>query len=48
MDTLVALGATAAYLWSVFALFLMTDAQMRGDHAAVMTYMDEFISSLRR
>ena len=42
MDTLVALGATAAYLWSVFALFLMTDAQMRGDHAAVMTYMDEF------
>ena len=42
MDTLVALGATAAFSWSVVALFLMTDAQMRGDHAAVMVYMDEF------
>ncbi len=42
MDTLVALGATAAFAWSVFALFLMTDAQMRGDHASIMVYMDEF------
>ena len=42
MDTLVALGATAAFVWSVVALFLMTDAQMRGDMHGVMTYMDEF------
>lgn len=42
MDTLVALGATAAFAWSVDALFLMTDAQMRGDMHGVMTYMDEF------
>ena len=42
MDTLVALGATAAFGWSVVALFLMTDAQMRGDMHGVMTYMDEF------
>lgn len=42
MDTLVALGATAAFAWSVVALFLMTDAQMRGDMHGVMTYMDEF------
>ena len=42
MDTLVALGATAAYGWSVAALFMMTDAQVKGDMAGVMTYMDEF------
>lgn len=42
MDTLVALGATAAFAWSVVVLFLMTDAQMRGDMHGVMTYMDEF------
>lgn len=42
MDTLVALGAMAAFAWSVVALFLMTDAQMRGDMHGVMTYMDEF------
>ena len=42
MDTLVALGATAAFAWSVGVLFLMTDAQMRGDMHGVMTYMDEF------
>lgn len=42
MDTLVALGATAAYGWSVAALFLMTDAQVKGNMAGVMTYMDEF------
>ncbi len=42
MDTLVALGSSASYLWSIFALFAMTGAQMRGDHEAVMMYMDEF------
>ena len=42
MDTLVALGATAAFAWSVAALFLMTDAQLNGDMHGVMTYMDEF------
>ncbi len=42
MDTLVSLGATASFLWSVYALFAMTAAQARGDMAAVMTYMDEF------
>ena len=42
MDTLVALGATAAFVWSVAVLFLMTDAQMKGDMAGVMTYMEEF------
>ena len=42
MDTLVALGASAAFGWSVAALFLMTDAQVKGDMAQVMVYMDEF------
>ena len=42
MDTLVALGASAAFAWSVAALFLMTDAQMKGDMSGVMTYMNEF------
>jgi Cu2+-exporting ATPase len=42
MDTLVALGAGASYGYSVYALFAMTDAQMRMDMDAVMTYMDEF------
>ncbi len=42
MDTLVALGASASFLYSVYALFAMTDAQMRGDHAGVMNYMHEF------
>lgn len=42
MDTLVALGSMASFLWSVYALFAMTDAQVKGDMAAVMTYMDEF------
>ena len=41
MDALVSLGASAAFLYSVVALFLMSDAQARGDHAAVMSYMDE-------
>ncbi len=42
MDTLVAMGSFASYAWSVFALFLMTDAVVKGDDALVMTYMDEF------
>ena len=42
MDTLVALGSMASYVWSVFALFLMTDAEVHGDMAGVMKYMDEF------
>lgn len=41
MDTLVALGSGASFLYSLFALFLMTDAQLNGNHAAVMGYMDE-------
>ena len=42
MDTLVAMGASAAFLWSVYVLFAMTDAQVRGDSAAVMDYMMQF------
>ncbi len=42
MDTLVAMGSFASYAWSVYALFMMTDAVVRGDEALVMTYMDEF------
>nr|WP_325299943.1 heavy metal translocating P-type ATPase [uncultured Oscillibacter sp.] len=42
MDTLVALGASAAFVYSTYALFAMTDAQVRGDAAAVMDYMMEF------
>ncbi|MGN1147454.1 MAG: heavy metal translocating P-type ATPase, partial [Lachnospiraceae bacterium] len=42
MDTLVALGAGAAFGYSTYALFAMTDAQMRGDMEAVMAYMHEF------
>lgn len=42
MDTLVALGAGAAFVYSTYALFAMTDAQVRGDMAGVMTYMHEF------
>ena len=42
MDTLVALGATAAFGYSTYALFAMTAAQVRGDEAAVMTYMMDF------
>ena len=39
MDTLVALGSTAAFVYSTYALFMMTDAQTRGDMQAVNTYM---------
>ena len=42
MDTLVALGSAASFLWSVYALFAMTRAQADGDAAAVMRYMEEF------
>ena len=42
MDTLVALGSAASFAYSVAALFLMTDAQVKGDAAAVMGYMHEF------
>ena len=42
MDTLVALGSGASFLYSVYALFAMTDAQVKGDMAAVMAYMHEF------
>ncbi|MGN1235370.1 MAG: heavy metal translocating P-type ATPase, partial [Christensenellaceae bacterium] len=41
MDTLVALGAGAAFVYSTVILFLMTGAVESGDHALVMTYMDE-------
>lgn len=42
MDTLVALGAGASFVYSTYALFAMTDAQLRGDMAGVMRYMHEF------
>lgn len=42
MDTLVALGSSAAFVYSTYALFAMTDAQVRGDMEGVMSYMHEF------
>ena len=42
MDTLVALGSSAAFVYSVYALFAMTEAQMRNDMTGVMAYMHEF------
>ena len=42
MDTLVAMGSGASFVWSTVVLFLMTDAQLHGDTEAVMRYMDEF------
>lgn len=42
MDTLVALGSMASFVWSVYALFAMTRAQVDGDSAAVMNYMMDF------
>ncbi len=42
MDTLVALGSGASFVYSTYALFAMTDAQMRGDMDAVMSYMHDF------
>lgn len=41
MDTLVALGSGAAFVYSVYALFAMTTAQLKGDTAGVMSYMNE-------
>ena len=42
MDTLVALGSGASFVWSTYALFAMTRAQQIGDSDAVMAYMHEF------
>lgn len=42
MDTLVALGSGASFVYSTYALFAMTDAQVKGDMAGVMSYMHEF------
>ncbi len=42
MDTLVALGSGASFLYSTYALFAMTVAQMQGDMDGVMSYMHEF------
>lgn len=42
MDTLVALGSAAAFVYSTYALFRMTGAQVTGDMEAVMEYMHEF------
>ena len=42
MDTLVALGSGASFVYSTYALFAMTDAQVRGDMDAVMSYMHDF------
>ncbi len=42
MDTLVALGSGASFVWSVYVLFAMTAAQTRGDFSAVHEYMHEF------
>ena len=42
MDTLVALGSGASFVYSTYALFAMTDAQMHGDIDAVMSYMHDF------
>lgn len=42
MDTLVALGSSAAFLYSTYALFAMTEAVTKGDSAAAMSYVHEF------
>ena len=42
MDTLVALGSGASFIYSAYALFAMTDAQLKGNDTAVMSYMHEF------
>ena len=41
MDTLVALGSSASFVWSTYALFMMTGAQLQGDAAGVMDYSME-------
>ena len=40
MDTLVALGSSASFIYSTFSVFMMTDAQVKGDMVKVMEYMD--------
>ena len=42
MDSLVALGASASFLWSLYVLFAMTRAVVDGNEAAVMSYMMDF------
>ena len=42
MDTLVALGSMASFVWSTYALFAMTRAQVDGNDELVMHYMMEF------
>lgn len=42
MDTLVALGSGASFVYSTYALFAMTVAQTKGDMSAVMSYMGDF------
>ena len=42
MDTLVALGSSASFIWSVYALFMMTDAQIHGGSSAAEMWMEEF------
>ena len=42
MDTLVALGSAASFGWSVYVLFMMTQAQLDGDSAQVTAYMHDF------
>lgn len=42
MDTLVALGSMASFVWSVYVLFAMTGAQAAGDEKSVMNYMMDF------
>lgn len=42
MDTLIALGSGASFVYSTYALFAMTVAQTKGDMSAVMSYMDDF------
>ena len=42
MDTLVALGSSASFIWSVAALFMMSDAYVKMDMDRIMVLMDEF------
>ena len=42
MDTLVAMGSAAAFVYSTYALFVMSDALVHGNHEASMAYMHEF------
>lgn len=42
MDTLVALGSLSGFVWSVYALMMLTEAQRNGNHELAMKYMDEF------